>query len=121
MELLRSFVSNHVLATVVTLLILVSGSLAVSSMRRQSLPEISENILQVTIAYPGANPKEVEEGISRLIEPRLNGMEGVKSYNTFSAEGVSMATIEAARSPCSAMRCAIGESGEVAASSSMTH
>jgi multidrug efflux pump subunit AcrB len=95
---MRNFIaalaSNHVLANVVLLLILSCGLLAASSMVRESLPEITADIIQVRVALPGANPKEVEEGISRLIEPVIDGMEGVASYNTFSSEGFSMTTVE---------------------------
>jgi multidrug efflux pump subunit AcrB len=94
MDILRSFVSNHVLATVVSLMLLVSGILAGGAMRRESLPAIDVGMIQVVVGYPGANPKEVEEGISRLIEPRLDGLEGVKSYSTNSVEGAGMAMVE---------------------------
>src|SRR5690606_24552239 len=83
-----------VLANVVLVLILVCGLLAALSMVRESLPEVTADIIQVSISYPGANPKEVEEGVSRLVEPVIDGMEGVKSYNTYSSEGYSHTSVE---------------------------
>ncbi|MBI1320652.1 MAG: AcrB/AcrD/AcrF family protein [Candidatus Hydrogenedens sp.] len=92
--IIAAFAANHVLANVVLCLVLVCGGLAATSMVRESMPEVRIDVIQIGIAFPGANPKEVEEGISRLVEPVVDGMEGVKSYNTYSAEGFSSTSVE---------------------------
>ena len=87
MGILRAFISNNVLANMVTLLIIVAGIIATMAMTRESMPAIELGMVEVVVGYPGANPKEVEEGIARLIEPRIDGLEGIESYQTFSSEG----------------------------------
>jgi hypothetical protein len=44
--------------------------------------------------YPGADPEEVEEGISRKIEEAIEGLEGIKQYTTKSRENYGTAMIE---------------------------
>jgi multidrug efflux pump subunit AcrB len=95
MNLLRAFIGNHVLASMCTVLIIVCGILAASDMTRTRLPKLELGMVEVSVAYPGANPREVEEGIARLLEARIDGLEGVKSYQTFSSEGSCYAQIDA--------------------------
>ena len=40
----------------------------------------------MSVVYPGADPEEVEEGISRKVEEVLEGLEGIKQYTTQSSE-----------------------------------
>ena len=93
-SLIRAVVSHNVLANVVLLSVVVAAALAAWNMRRESMPEFSLDMIQITIPYPGAEPEEVEEGINRRVEAALDGMPGVKEYHTFSREGAALATIE---------------------------
>jgi len=93
-DIIRALVTNHVLANVVLVMILVAGGIAMFSMHRQDLPELVFYEISIGVSYPGANPKEVEEGISRLIEPVVDGLEGVDTYHTFSGEGYSQVFLE---------------------------
>lgn len=93
-SILRSLVSHTVLANVVLCAIVVGAFLAVNSMKRETMPEFSFDMIEVAIPYPGAEPQEVEEGINRRVEAVLDGMAGVKEYHTYSREGVAYATIE---------------------------
>ena len=72
----------------------VAGGLAAVSMIRENFPEFSVDVVTVSVVYPGADPEEVEEGISRKIEEVLEGLEGVKQYTTQSSENVGTAMIE---------------------------
>ena len=93
-RLLASFAQNRVFANILLMLILVSGWLASKSMIRESMPEMSMDRIMVTVAYPGADPEEVEEAITRKIEEALEGLEGIKEYETTSSENVASAMIE---------------------------
>ncbi len=93
-NILAAFARNTVFANILLLLIFLSGFLAVKFMLRETFPEFSLDMVSITVPYPGADPEEVEEGISRKIEEAVEGMEGVKQYTTQSREGVSTAQIE---------------------------
>lgn len=92
--LVTALVGNNVFANVVLLTIISVGILAAMNMVREDMPEFSWNHLEVQVSFPGADPEEVEEGITRRIEAVIDGMEGVKQYQTYSGEGFAEATIE---------------------------
>ena len=97
---MRSFltacVGNTVLANVLLLTIVLVGTLAALNMVREGLPDVSTDNIEISVAYPGADPAETEEAISRRIEAAVDGLEGVKHYHTASFEGGAEATIEVA-------------------------
>ena len=89
-------ISNRVLANIALIMILVVGLVAATNTLRELFPEFSIDIIQVQVPYPGADPEETEEGISRKIEDAVDGLEGVRRYSTTSAEGMAAAMIEVA-------------------------
>jgi multidrug efflux pump subunit AcrB len=91
---LTSFIRNSVLVNILFVVILMIGGVTSMSMIRELFPEISVDTLQIQVLYPGADPEEVEEGISRKIEEAVDGIEGIKRYRTASAEGLSTTIIE---------------------------
>ena len=91
---MTAFAKNRVFANIVLVLIFLAGALAALGMIRENFPEFSLDMITVEVAYPGADPEEVEEGISRKIEEAIEGLEGIKMYTTSSAENTSYTTIE---------------------------
>ncbi len=93
-QLLTAFARNTVFANIVLLLIFVGGGMAARWMLRENFPEFSLDMITISVAYPGADPEEVEEGICRKIEEALEGMEGLKLVTTTSSENVGTALLE---------------------------
>ena len=62
------FARNSVAANLLMIFILVGGLLTAGTIRKQMFPDFESNWLQVQVAYPGAAPQEVEEGITVKIE-----------------------------------------------------
>ncbi len=91
---IASMASNTVFANIVLVMILLSGTLAVLNMVRETFPEFSLDMIQITVPYPGADPEEVEEGISRKIEEAIEAIEGIKLFTTHSGENVGNTLIE---------------------------
>jgi multidrug efflux pump subunit AcrB len=92
--LMTAFAKNTVFANIVLVLIFLAGAMAARSMIRENFPEFSLDMITISVAYPGADPEEVEEGISRKIEEAIEGLEGIKMYTTTSAENNASAVIE---------------------------
>jgi len=92
--ILTAFAKNTVFANIVLVLIFLAGAMAAGSMIRENFPEFSLDMITISVAYPGADPEEVEEGISRKIEEAIEGLEGIKMTTTTSAENYSSAVIE---------------------------
>ncbi len=93
-NIIKNFLKNPVLANILMLLILIGGTISGSFMIREIFPEFSLDKISVSVAYPGADPEEVEEGICLKLEEALNGIEGIKEITITAQEGVGSATIE---------------------------
>ena len=93
-KVLAAFARNTVFANILLTIIFLAGAMAATSMIRETFPEFSMDAIQVAVVYPGADPEEVEEGVSRKIEEAIQAVQGIKQYNTTSAEGLATAWIE---------------------------
>ncbi|MGD8702050.1 MAG: efflux RND transporter permease subunit, partial [Desulfosarcina sp.] len=93
-RVLAAFARNTVFANITLALIFIAGYIATTNMIRETFPEFSLDMITISVPYPGADPEEVEEGISRKIEEAIEGLEGIKQYTTTSSEGVGTANIE---------------------------
>jgi multidrug efflux pump subunit AcrB len=93
-RVLFAFARNTVFANIILVLIFIAGYFATVNMIRETFPEFSLDMIIISVPYPGADPEEVEEGISRKIEEAIEGVEGIKQYTTKSSEGLATANIE---------------------------
>jgi len=93
-KILTAFASNTVFANIVLLMIMVGGVMALSTMRRENFPDFSVDKIMIRVAYPGADPEEVEEGVILKIEEALEGVEGIKQYTTTAAENMGSALVD---------------------------
>ncbi len=93
-RVMAAFARNTVFANIVLVMIFLAGGIATMSMIRENFPEFSLDMITISVPYPGADPEEVEEGISRKIEEAIEGLEGIKQYTTQSSENVGTAIIE---------------------------
>ncbi len=91
--LLSAFASNIVFANIMIFLMFLMGLVAINMMRREMFPEMSLDMISVNVAYPGADPEEVEEGILRKIEDVLQGESGIKELQTTAGENIGSAII----------------------------
>jgi multidrug efflux pump subunit AcrB len=91
---IAAFCNNTVFANILLVMIFTAGILAAANMIRETFPEFSVDVIQISVMYPGADPEEVEEGISRKIEEAIDGLEGIKQYTTMSNENISGTVIE---------------------------
>ena len=63
-------------------------------MNRSFFPDSREKFINISVFYPGASPKEMEEGITVRIEEALRGIAGIKEVNSTSSENLSSVQIE---------------------------
>lgn len=88
------FVKNTVFANILLVIILMAGILGGVSMTREELPNLDFDTVVVTTSWPGADPEDIEEGISRKIEEAIEGVEGIDSYTATSSEGMCTIVID---------------------------
>lgn len=80
-------VKNRVTINIIMLLIFASGAFSLWSMRRESFPQFKLDYIYISVAYPGAAPAEIEEGICVKIEEAIKGVDGIKKISSTSSEG----------------------------------
>ena len=91
---IAAFARNSVFANILLIGFFFSGIAAALLMVREMFPEFTIDMVTVSVAFPGADPEEVEEGICRKIEDAIDGLEGIKEYTTQANEGFGAAQIE---------------------------
>ena len=87
-------VKRPVFASVVNLLLIVFGIVAISFLSLREYPDIDPPIVSVSTSYPGASADIVETRITQLLEDRISGIEGIKNVSSSSRNGSSNITIE---------------------------
>jgi multidrug efflux pump subunit AcrB len=85
---------NHVAANLLMLFLMLTGLLGIIGMRKETFPEFSLDQVQIQVPYLGASPEEVEEGVSKRIEERLSGLEGIRKISSTSSEGMGVVSVE---------------------------
>ncbi len=88
------FAGNHVAANLLMLLILAFGILSAINIRKQTTPDFELNNIQVVVAYPGAAPQEVEEGVVIKIEEAVQDIDEIVEINSTAREGSGTVVIE---------------------------
>lgn len=88
------FVNNHVAANLLMMFFLCAGLFGISAMRAEVFPQVDFRTITVSIAYPGATPNEVEDGITRRVEEAISGIEGIDRVRSTAAEGFGTITAE---------------------------
>ena len=72
--------------------IMLLGLTAIPSLQRESLPEIKNDKVQITVIYKGATAEEVEDAICRRLEDALEGITELDEMRCEAREGVAIAT-----------------------------
>ncbi|MGB0833940.1 MAG: efflux RND transporter permease subunit [Psychrobium sp.] len=81
------FARNSVAANLLMICIIVGGLLTAMSINKKFMPKIEVNIIAISVAYPGAAPQEIEEGINIKIEEAIKEVEGIEKVTSTASEG----------------------------------
>ena len=95
MQALVSFFARHpTAANLLMIAIVVSGTLSLGRLRRETFPDFRPREVQVTVPYPGANARDVEEGILQRIEDAIDGVRFVEEVRGDARNNLGSVTIE---------------------------
>lgn len=82
------------LIIVIFLSLTLLGIFSYTQLKYELIPKVSPPVITVTTVYPGASPNEVENGVSKIIEDALSGMDKVSEIRSTSQEGLSFVVLE---------------------------
>ena len=83
-----------VLATVLSILIVVFGAIGFTFLGVRDYPAIDPPMINVRTNYAGANADIIESQITEPLEKYINGVAGIKNITSSSSQGISNITVE---------------------------
>ena len=94
MILPRISIQRPILATMMSLALVLFGIIALQMLPVRELPDIDPPIISVTTVYPGANAQVIETEVTERLEEAINNISGIKTLRSESREGFSGISIE---------------------------
>ena len=85
---------HSVSANLLMLVLLIGGFMLGTRIKKEVFPDFDLDLVTISVAYPGASPEEVEQGILLSIEEAVQGLEGVKTVTASAQEGIGTVTVE---------------------------
>src|ERR1700675_4678298 len=73
----RFFINRPISATVLSIVIVIIGVVAVVMLPVAQYPEVAPPTISVTANFPGANALDVAENVATPIEQEINGVENM--------------------------------------------
>ena len=93
MQLSDTSIRRPVLATVMSLIIVLIGLICYERLAVRLIPNVDEPIVTVSTSYPGANARVIESQITKPIEDALSGIEGVDFIRSISRAESSQVSV----------------------------
>lgn len=93
-SLISWFARNGVVANLLMIVLIGAGVLGIVTVKKEVFPEISVDMISVSVSYRGAAPQEVESGVLLRVEEAVQGIDGVDRVISTANEGVGSVTIE---------------------------
>lgn len=87
-------IRRPVLATVLTLVILLMGGIGYLYLGVREYPSVDNPVISVNCTYAGANADVIENQITEPLEQNINGIPGIRSLSSVSQQGQSRITVE---------------------------
>ena len=87
-------INRPVLATVISLVIILFGAIGYLFLGVREFPSVDPPVVTVMTNYVGANADVIESQITEPLEESINGIAGIRSLTSISSDGRSNITVE---------------------------
>ena len=87
-------IRRPVMATVLTLIIVLLGVIGYTYLGVREYPSVDNPIISVTCSYPGANADVIENQITEPLEQNINGIPCIRSLSSTSQQGQRRLVVE---------------------------
>ncbi len=92
--MIRFFAAHPTAANLLMMAFLAAGFYAAPTLQKETFPRVDPRRVQISVAYPGARPEDIETSICRRIEDRVNGVDNVAKVQCEARENLGLAVIE---------------------------
>ncbi|MDQ5910646.1 MAG: AcrB/AcrD/AcrF family protein, partial [Pseudomonadota bacterium] len=89
MRFVRALITNHPLANIAFVVVILMGLIAYSRMPREQDPEINFNWVNIITVLPGASAEDVEKRVTNPLEDAVRKVQDIKFVISSSREGLS--------------------------------
>ena len=93
-KIITYFIKYPVAVNVIIIAFFGFGILGAISMKSSFFPLVDSQLIRISLAYPGASPAEMEEGVVLKIEDNLKGIVGVERVTSVSREKSASVSVE---------------------------
>ena len=94
MKFSHTFIDRPILASVISILIIIIGTLAYFSLPVSQYPEVAPPTIVVTANYPGASAETISKTVATPLEQEINGVENMLyMLSQSTADGVMTLTV----------------------------
>lgn len=93
-KIIAYFIKYPVAVNIFVLGFLIFGYFGFQQLNSSIFPLSDPTLINVQVSFPGASPKEVEEGVVEKIERNLKGLEGIDRITSISKENSGTVSIE---------------------------
>ncbi|MGC1029949.1 multidrug efflux RND transporter permease subunit OqxB [Pantoea agglomerans] len=94
MDFSRFFIDRPIFAAVLSILIFVTGVIAIPLLPVSEYPDVVPPSVQVRAEYPGANPKVIADSVATPLEEAINGVENMMYMKSVAgSDGVLVTTV----------------------------
>ncbi len=94
MDFSRFFIDRPIFAAVLSILIFVTGLIAIPLLPISEYPDVVPPSVQVRAEYPGANPKVIADSVATPLEEAINGVENMMYMKSVAgSDGVLVTTV----------------------------
>ena len=94
MSLASTSINRPVLATVISIVIVLFGAIGYTYLGLREYPMVDPPVISISTSYVGANADIIESQITEPLEESVNGIAGIRSLSSTSSDGRSTITVE---------------------------
>lgn len=92
--MIRYFASHPTIGNILMMAIIALGFNSLRSLNKESFPLLKPSKVQITVAYPGASPSDVEDGICNPLEDATDGISFLKEQECDARDNMAIFTLE---------------------------
>jgi multidrug efflux pump subunit AcrB len=92
--MIRYFIKHPTAGNILMMAIIAIGLASLAYLNKESFPLIKPSKVQVTMAYPGANPADVEDALCNRLEDATDGISFLKEQTCDARDNMAIFTLE---------------------------
>ncbi len=93
-KIIAYFVNRHLLTNLMFIIVFAGGIFAWNNMSKEEMPDVTFDFARIRARYPGATAEEVEYFVTKPIEERVRGLDGVYRVTSTSSDGSCSISVE---------------------------